>query len=69
MQMIHHKPADQIAERNHKLRRPACADHRPDDLIIISFLIGDIRSAGQQFLDHIRKIFRQRFSHLGSGVF
>ena len=64
MQMIHNKPADQITERDHKLRRPSGADDRPDNFIIICLLIGYLLSAGQKFLDHIGKVFWKCFAHL-----
>ena len=68
MQMIHNQTADQVAQGNDQLRRTSGLDHGIDDLIVIILLIRLIWPAGQKLLDHIGKILRQRFAHLGARI-
>ena len=68
MQMIHYKPLDQVAESNNKFRCAPDPDNGMDDLIIIAFLVGDLGSFCDQFLNNVGKILGQGLPHLGPGV-
>ena len=72
MQMIHHTACWIRFRDRTDQALPPCRMRMTDcdDLIIIG-LPDPLRSglSGHQFLDYIGKIFRQCFSHLGSGIF
>ena len=69
MQVVDHQPLDEFRDGDNELLCPANADNRGNDLIIVGFLVPHFRFLRDQFLDHIGKIFRQRLSHLGPGIF
>ena len=69
VQMVDHQPLDQVAQRDDKFLRPANADDGVDDLVIICLFILHLRLLCDQFLNDIGKVFGQRLSHLGPGVF
>ena len=68
MKVIHDQALDQGGDRRNKPFRSAYPDDRHDDLIIVGFLIVDLRLLRDQLLDDIGKILRQGFAHLGAGI-
>ena len=69
MQMVYHKPLYEITQGNNEFRRPADADNRMDDFVIIRFLILHLFLFRNQFLNNIGKILGKGLPHLGTGIF
>ena len=66
VKMVDDQPLDQISQRNDKLRRPADADDRMDDLVVIGLFVLNLRLLRDQLLDNVCKILRKCFPHLGT---
>ena len=69
MQMVYHQSLNQLCQGNDKFFCSPDGNNGVDNLLIIGFLIRNIRPLGNQFFYHISEIFRQSFAHLRSGVF
>ena len=68
MEVIHHQPLDQGGNGRNKAFRPADPDDGHDDLVVVGFLVVDLRLLRDQLLNHIGKILRQSLAHLGACI-
>lgn len=57
MEMIDDKSLDQIAQGNDKVRRPSDSDDGMNDLIVVTFFIGNLRFFCDELFYNIGKIF------------
>ncbi len=69
MQPVYDQHLYQLGQHDDKFLRAPQFHDRIDDCLIIRFLVEDLRLLGDQLLDHIGIILRQRLTHLGSCVF
>ena len=69
MQVVDDQPADQLRDRLDKGCGPPDPDDRAHDLIVVGFLVLDVRLLRDQLLDHIGEILRHRLADLGPRIF